>query len=171
MLAFLAKEPCHGYELWTRLQRSLGPLGDTLNTGQVYMTLRRLERAELVEVERVEREAALDRKVYTATAKGHARVQEWLSNLNWDRQTATEFHLKLVVAAGGLADPVRLIELQRVEVIRRLGDAQRAQLASSTEPTPAVLLEGAILRLQADLEWLDVCLRHWERHCDEAGPP
>ncbi|WP_199521367.1 PadR family transcriptional regulator [Jiangella anatolica] len=163
MLAFLAKEPCHGYELWSRLQTSLGPLGGGLNTGQVYMTLRRLERAELVEAATVERDDALDRKVYTVTPKGRARVQVWLSAVTWDKQPATEFHLKLVAAAGGLADPIALIDAQRAELIRRLADAQRTALAHPGDATPALLLAGVILRLEADLEWLDLCVRHWQR--------
>ena len=48
MLALLAKEPSHGYELRARLGHALGPLGDVLNAGQIYVTLRRLEKAGLV---------------------------------------------------------------------------------------------------------------------------
>lgn len=48
VLAMLAKEPSHGYELRTRLGEALGPLGDGVNAGQVYVTLRRLETAGLV---------------------------------------------------------------------------------------------------------------------------
>ena len=42
-LAMLAKEPSHGYELRARMRRALGPLGDAMNAGQVYVTLTRLE--------------------------------------------------------------------------------------------------------------------------------
>ena len=48
MLALLAKEPAHGYELRQRLAAALGPVGEVLNSGQVYVTLSRLERAGLV---------------------------------------------------------------------------------------------------------------------------
>jgi DNA-binding PadR family transcriptional regulator len=47
VLALLAKEPSHGYQLRTRLRQALGPLGDQLNAGQVYVTLTRLEKALL----------------------------------------------------------------------------------------------------------------------------
>ena len=47
-LALLAKEPSHGYQLRARLQLALGPLGDALNSGQIYVTLARLEKAGLV---------------------------------------------------------------------------------------------------------------------------
>ena len=55
VLAMLAKEPSHGYELRARLRDALGPLGEAMNAGQVYVTLTRLEKAGLVAVERAPR--------------------------------------------------------------------------------------------------------------------
>ena len=75
VLALLAKEPSHGYELRARLRQALGPLGDTMNDGQVYVTLTRLERAGLV--------AALpeqDRsRPYQITPAGREQLRERLS--------------------------------------------------------------------------------------------
>ncbi len=51
VLALLAKEPSHGYELRGRLRQALGPLGDALNDGQIYVILSRLEKAGLVAAE------------------------------------------------------------------------------------------------------------------------
>ncbi len=45
VLAMLAKEPSHGYQLRARLREALGPVGDTMNDGQIYVTLTRLEKA------------------------------------------------------------------------------------------------------------------------------
>ena len=44
VLALLAKEPSHGYELRGRLRQALGPLGDALNDGQIYVILSRSRR-------------------------------------------------------------------------------------------------------------------------------
>jgi len=52
VLAMLAKEPSHGYELRGRLNMALGPLGDDINAGQIYVTLGRLEKAGFVTCER-----------------------------------------------------------------------------------------------------------------------
>jgi DNA-binding PadR family transcriptional regulator len=52
VLAMLAKEPSHGYQLRARLRDALGPLGDAMNAGQVYVTLTRLEKAGLLAAER-----------------------------------------------------------------------------------------------------------------------
>lgn len=39
VLAMLVKEPSHRYELRARLRHALGPLGEGLNAGQIYVTL------------------------------------------------------------------------------------------------------------------------------------
>ena len=75
VLAMLAKEPSHGYELRARMRAALGPLGDAMNPGQVYVTLTRLERAGLVASERADGlEDRPDRKVYLLTPEGQQRV-------------------------------------------------------------------------------------------------
>jgi len=123
VLAMLAKEPSHGYQLRTRLQQALGPAGDAMNAGQIYVTLSRLEKAGFVTCEQA---AGLpdrpDRKVYALTATGQKR---------------------------------------RRELLRRLRDVQRAAMAEPERSEAALLLEGIVLRLQADLRWLEACERNW----------
>jgi DNA-binding PadR family transcriptional regulator len=161
VLALLAKEPSHGYELRARLHEALGPLRDALNAGQVYVTLTRLEKAGMVSAEHVGQADRPDRKVYALTAEGQQRVRTWLADVSWGRPT--EFHLKLIAAAAArLADPVELVDLQRRELLRRLADAQRAALTEPEDSAAVLLLEGVILRLEADLRWLDACAHHWE---------
>ncbi len=163
VLAMLAKEPSHGYELRARLGEALGPLGDAMNAGQIYVTLTRLEKAGLVTVEHT---AGLpdrpDRKVYALTPAAQQRVADWLAEVSWPRPDLAEFHLKLVAAAAArLADPLSIVDAQRRELLRRLRDAQRAALAESVGSDAALLLEGIVLRLQADLRWLEACERTW----------
>ncbi|MGI5171090.1 helix-turn-helix transcriptional regulator [Spirillospora sp. CA-253888] len=164
LLALLSKEPAHGYELRARLTDALGPLGDELNAGQVYMSLRRLEKAGLAEARVVGQSGRPDRKVYEPTPAGRERVAAWLSDSGWERAAPVEFHLKLMAAAAsGLADPVALIDAQRRELLRRLAQAQRSALTEPEGSLAVLLLEGAVLRLRADLEWLETCETHWQR--------
>ncbi|GIJ66605.1 PadR family transcriptional regulator [Virgisporangium ochraceum] len=157
LLAMLAKEPTHGYQLRARLRDALGPLGDAMNDGQVYVTLTRLEKAGLLAAEKT-----AESKVYTLTAAGHQRVAAWVAEVEWPRPDLAEFHLKLVAAAAaGLADPLTIVDTQRRELLRRLRDAQRAALAEPPRSAAALLLEGIVLRLQADLRWLEACERTW----------
>jgi DNA-binding PadR family transcriptional regulator len=170
VLALLAKEPSHGYELRARLRRALGPLGEALNDGQIYVILGRLEKAGLVVSEQA---AGLpdrpDRKVYALTASGQERVAGWLAEVSWPKPDLTEFHLKLVAAAAaGLADPLAIVDAQRRELLHRLRDAQRAAMAEPDRSAAALLLEGIVLRLQADLRWLEACERNWTGRRDRS---
>ena len=82
--------------------------------------------------------------------------------MSWPRPDLAEFHLKLIAAASaGLADPLTIVDTQRRELLRRLRDAQRAAMAEPDRSDAALLLEGIVLRLQADLRWLDACEEKW----------
>ncbi len=156
----LAKEPSQGYQLRARLDMALGPLGESMNDGQIYVTLRRLEKAGLIA--RRASETPEDRKVYELTPSGHERVAEWLAEVDWPRPDLAEFHLKLIAAAAAkLADPIAIVDGQRRELLRRLRDVQRAAMAEADDSAAGLLLEGIVLRLQADLRWLEICERSW----------
>ncbi|MFG2102176.1 PadR family transcriptional regulator [Micromonospora echinaurantiaca] len=163
VLAMLAKEPAHGYELRTRMRTALGPLGEAMNAGQIYVTLARLTKAGLVTSQRAEGlPDRPERRVYALTPEGQQRVAAWLTEVNWPKPDLAEFHLKLVAAAAArLADPLALVDAQRREVLRRLRDAQRAALDRAVDPVAGLLLEGVVLRLRADLDWLEACERLW----------
>ena len=164
VLALLSKEPSHGYELHARMRDALGSLGGDLSAAQIYVTLGRLERAGLVVAHRVGQAERPDRKVYELTPEGQERVAHWLGVVVWPRPAPSEFHLKLVAAAAGrLADPVELIDAQRRELLRQLSDAERAALAQPADSAAAVVLEGTVLRLQADVRWLEACEGYWAR--------
>ncbi|MGA8458024.1 MAG: PadR family transcriptional regulator [Streptosporangiaceae bacterium] len=163
VLALLAKEASHGYQLRARLKEALGPVGEAMNAGQIYVMLGRLEKAGLVACER---ESGLpdrpDRKVYALTPAGQQRVAAWLAEVAWPGMAPAEFHLKLVAAAAGrLGDPLALVDAQRRELLRLLRDTQRAAMDEPNGTAAGLLLEGVALRLQADLRWLEACERHW----------
>jgi DNA-binding PadR family transcriptional regulator len=163
LLAMLAKEPAPAYQLRARFDRALGPLGEAINDGQIYVTLGRLEKASLV----ARREAGAtvaDRKVYELTPAGQQRVTEWLGEVSWPKPDLAEFHLKLIAAAAaGLADPIGIVDAQRRELLRRLREAQRAAMAEPDHSDAGLLLEGIALRLQADLRWLEACEATWTK--------
>jgi DNA-binding PadR family transcriptional regulator len=163
LLALLAGEASHGYQLRARLALALGPLAEALNDGQVYVTLGRLEKAGLLSSQRVGQTDRPDRKVYELTPAGRERVTEWLEDTSWPKPAPAEFHLKLVAAAAaGLADPVGIVDRQRRELLIGLSQAQRAALAEPDGSVAVLLLEGVVLRLQADVRWLEACARYWD---------
>jgi DNA-binding PadR family transcriptional regulator len=161
VLAMLAKEPSHGYELRARLGEALGPLAEGINEGQMYVTLTRLEKGGFVARVDVPTERS-DRKVYRLTPAGQERVSEWMSDVSWPRPDLTEFHMKLIAAAqGALADPISIVDAQRRELLRRLRDVTSAAMEERESSDAALLLEGIVLRLQADLRWLEACEAGW----------
>jgi len=163
VLAMLAKEPSHGYELRARLARALGPVAEGINEAQMYVTLARLEKGGFVA--RLDAPAQRsDRKVYCLTPAGQERVTEWMSEVSWPRPDLAEFHMKLIAAAqGGLADPISLIDAQRRDLLRRLREVGRAVMEEEKDSDAALLLEGIVLRLQADLRWLHACEIAWTK--------
>jgi DNA-binding PadR family transcriptional regulator len=165
VLALLAKEPAHGYQLRMRMREALGELGDAMNAGQIYVTLTRLEKAGLVAWEQDDGlPDRPDRKVYGLTPAGQRRVAEWVADVSWPRLAPTEFHLKLVAAAAArMADPIALVDAQRRELLRQLRDTQRAALAAPDSSDAALVLEGLVLRLEADLRWLQACEQSWNK--------
>lgn len=163
VLAMLAKEPSHGYELRARLARALGPVAEGINEAQMYVTLARLEKGGFVARLDAPTQRS-DRKVYCLTPAGQERVTEWMSDVSWQRPDLAEFHMKLIAAAqGALADPISLIGAQRRDLLRRLREVGRAVMEEEKDSDAALLLEGIVLRLQADLRWLQACEIAWTK--------
>jgi DNA-binding PadR family transcriptional regulator len=163
VLAMLAKEPAQGYQLRARLDRALGPLGEAMNAGHIYVQLGRLEKAGLVaRQESIDTSDGPDRKVYELTPAGQERITEWLSEVSWPKPDLAEFHLKLIAAAAaGLADPIVIVDRQRRELLRYLREVERAAMVEPDGSDASLLLEGIALRLQADLRWLGACELAW----------
>ena len=65
-------------------------------------------------------------------------------------------------------EPHTLTDPQAPELLRRLRDAQRAALAEPDGSPAGLLLEGVVLRLQADLRWLESCERNWTSRKDRS---
>jgi DNA-binding PadR family transcriptional regulator len=165
LLAMLAKEPSRTYQLRSRLDDALGPLAEGLNAGHLYVTLGRLQKAGLVAFAGADTATGrADTKVYRLTPAGHERVSEWLTEVSEPKPDLAEFHLKLIAAAAaGLADPMAIVDLQRRELLRRLRDVQQAAMDEPEHSDAGLVLEGIVLRLQADLRWLESCERVWSK--------
>ena len=74
VLASLAAAPAHGYEIKRGLEERFGSAVAPLNIGQVYTSLQRLQRDELV-VDEEAHEGGRDRRVYRLTDAGRARAR------------------------------------------------------------------------------------------------
>jgi len=84
--------------------------------------------------------------------------------VSWPKPDLAEFHLKLIAAAqAGLADPIGIVDMQRRELLRRLRKLSVRPMAEPEHSDAGLLLEGIVLRLQADLRWLEACETRLDR--------
>jgi DNA-binding PadR family transcriptional regulator len=158
VLALLADRPAHGYEIKRGLEEKFGSVVAPLNAGQVYTTLQRLQRDELVADDAVAQTGRPDKRVYRLTEAGRAAVEEWLGLPSAPTRLRDDFFMKLVFAQSlGLADPAELIARQRAAYLRSLGELERVLADGGADGTTALVIEGAALHLEADLKWLDRC--------------
>ncbi len=161
ILGLLAKKPSHGYELRASFESVVG--GDAnweVKPAQVYTTLERLEEAGLVE-----RSSDLGegdepaRRVYALTAAGRTELNHWFeSGVTPDHQR-DEFFVKLMTGlVSGEADPAKLIQTQRAHLFQELHSATalRDSYDAQTEMAQILLVDKAIMHLEADLRWLDI---------------
>jgi DNA-binding PadR family transcriptional regulator len=158
VLALLADEPAHGYEIKRALEERFGTVIAPLNAGQVYTTLQRLQRDELVADDAVAQSGRPDKRVYRLTAAGRQALEEWLGAPSAPTKLRDDFFMKLVLAHSmGLADPAALLARQRQTYLRALGELERVLADGGADGTTALVVEGAALHLEADLKWLDRC--------------
>ena len=162
-LALLGSQPRHGYELKLALDQIFDDALPPINAGQIYTTLARLERDGLVQSARVAQSSRPDKRVYELTPAGREALAAWLAEPAAGPQLKDEFFMKLVLARlpgiDGGHDPAALIGRQRRAYLQSLRDLAdlAARKESDSNPTALLLIEGAILHLQADLKWLDLC--------------
>lgn len=163
ILALLAGEPRHGYDLKQAIEQTFGAAWPPLNIGQVYTTLSRLERDGFVVSRLVEQGSRPDKKVYEITAAGRAELSAWIDAPTAGARLKDDLFSKLVLlqlpGVNGGVEPRMLIARQRreyLQALRGLNDLALQEQAAGND-TVSLLIEGAMLHLQADLRWLDLC--------------
>jgi DNA-binding PadR family transcriptional regulator len=155
-LALLAGNRGHGYELKQTLEQEFEDVLPALNAGQIYSTLGRLERDGLV----VSRSVAGDsrrKRIYELTGAGREVLARWIETPVSGTRLKDEFFMKLaIIASAGLAEPKTLLDGQRREYLQSLRDLDALLAANGKGPTAELLVEGAVLHVKADLDWLDL---------------
>ena len=138
------------------MEDAFGDLLPPLNAGQIYTTLARLERDGLV----VGRDVADDtrgKRIYELTGEGREELRRWIDASVAGTRLKDEFFMKfVVVVAAGLADPHQLLGAQRRAYLRELRELDSLDGEGHSVATAELLVEGAILHLKADIEWLDI---------------
>ncbi|WP_455354796.1 PadR family transcriptional regulator [Streptomyces sp. SYSU K217416] len=164
LLALLTRGPAHGYELKQDLEKLLGAAYPQPNVGQIYVTLGRLEKAGLIAGEDVEQSGRPNKRTYRLTDAGHEAVLGWFDETTDEPRVRDEFFIKLALAPrSGLADPIALINKQRRQYLNTMRDLSKLAAAEDRDNRISqLLIEGAMLHLQADLDWLERCQEELE---------
>ncbi|MEU7637328.1 PadR family transcriptional regulator [Streptomyces sp. NPDC039016] len=159
LLALLVSGPAHGYELKQALEALLGAAYPRPNVGQIYVTLGRLEKTGLIEGEEVEQPDRPNKRIYRITTAGREAVDAWFEDATVEPRVRDEFFVKLaLVSRSGTADQGTLINKQRRHYLKRLRELSRLAASEDRDNRVAhLLIEGAMLHIQADLEWLERC--------------
>jgi DNA-binding PadR family transcriptional regulator len=157
LLALLAKEPAHGYELKSQLEQVFGEAYPTPNIGQIYVTLQRLERDGLVRSQDVVQSARPNKRVYELTDSGREAVLGWIDKTSEGPRVRDEFFMKLALSKlAGASDQLGLINRQRRHYLTQMRSLSELAVVADRR-IPRLLIEGAMLHLQADLDWLQRC--------------
>jgi len=168
LLALLAEGFSHGYELKQAFERLFGPVWPPVNIGQIYTTLGRLERDGLVTSRAIEQNGRPDKRVYELTDEGRAALGGWMNAPVRGARLKDEFFMKLALVCLGGIDAMPLLDRQRDQYLQSLRDLDALGQETDVESPSQLLIEGAILHLQADLKWLD---RFEERLRNGLGRP
>ena len=161
VLALLGERPRYGYEVRTAFEARMGGTW-SLNVGQVYTTLSRLERDGLVEAAG---EDDAGHQYYAITAGGRGELHRWFTTpVRREDRPRDELAIKLALAvAADDLDVAAVLQAQRTDSLRALQEYTRLKVAArSAGEDPAdlawqLVLESMIFQAEAEVRWLDHC--------------
>jgi DNA-binding PadR family transcriptional regulator len=160
LLALLYQHAMHGYELGRQLNLIVSAEWD-VKPGQIASTLKRLKEANLVDYDVEATDDAPDRKVYSITPEGLDELRHWyLTPEVRDYRLGDAFYIKLVLSLiDGPVSPEQVLMVQRRELYQRLHEVTelRRQADPTTQLPWLMLLDSAIMHLEADLRWIEMC--------------
>lgn len=166
LLAILDQGAAYGYQLRVEFERRTGGSWP-LNVGQVYATLDRLERDDLVAKSPASESGQV---YYEITAAGSAEVADWLASPVDRPRDELVVKLALVLTLPG-ADAAALLTAQRAATTAALAELTSHRAASLPEQLVA---HAHILAAEAELAWLDYCetlIPHAHPYGLDAEPP
>ncbi|MCC5948674.1 MAG: PadR family transcriptional regulator [Nitriliruptoraceae bacterium] len=157
LLALLGEGPSHGYQLKVDFEARTGGSW-TLNIGQVYTTLARLERDGLV-IEVDDPEPDPDRRTVAVTDEGRKVAEEWFATpVEVGTPPRDELTIKVLLAlAAPDLDLAEVLQQQRRVTLESLQELTRRKRALDPDTDLAALLQidAEVLRIEAQARWLD----------------
>ena len=158
LLGLLAKGPRYGYELRASFMALAGGAEAwEVKPAQIYTTLNRMVEAGLVE--KVTSADGDEKDFYRIAPAGQAELEKWLGEGALSDPQQDAFFLKLMLSLElPEVDAARLIQTQRGALYQELHriTTLRTALDPHSELARILLMDKAIMHLEADLRWLDM---------------
>ena len=157
LLALLERGPMYGYQLRVAFEESTGGTWP-LNIGQVYTTLSRLERDELV---RPLPKSEEGQRPYEITDAGRADLASWFATpVSRADRPRDELAIKLALALTTPGVDMRaVVQTQRSATMRTLQEYTRLK-ARHEQPADLswrLVLDAMLFQAEAEVRWLDHC--------------
>lgn len=154
ILTLLSLKKHHGYELKIELDSLLG-LKAKINPGQIYTTLDRLMRDELVSSPEIDEQ---ERKLFSIGPKGEEELTNWLLEPVVYQSTKDDFFFKWSCARRiQFTQEEQMLMQQKTVIVKEVMELtkQKTDLLFDGEERKYLLVTGALLHLEADLNWLN----------------
>lgn len=166
LLALLVEEPKYGLRLREEFEHKTGEVWP-LNVGQVYSTLKRLERDGLVEPDGPD---DVREKTYRLLPAGRDELNSWLETTpEIDRPDRHDLVMRLLIAATTPGvDVMSLIDIHRRHLLARMQEFTRLKRDSPRDIAFLLIADSEIFRAEADVRWLDSAEEQLARQPD--GP-
>ncbi|HTX01820.1 MAG TPA: PadR family transcriptional regulator [Acidimicrobiales bacterium] len=156
LLAFLSAGPKYGLQLRQEFEESTGDVWP-LNVGQVYTTLQRLERDELVRSDDRGDEAG-PQKIFHITEAGRRELETWLSTPpDMTEPPRDELVIKVLAALRvpgvSVHDVIQVHRRYLVELMQQWTRLKEDE--ADLDLTFALVVDAELLRLDSVVRWLD----------------
>lgn len=160
LLGLLAQQPRYGYELRAAFTALAGGSENwDVAPAQIYTTLNRMLKSGLIQAEDSPAGDSSERQVFSLTSAGMDELQRWFNSEEHSSPVQDAFYIKLMVSRElPFVETPRLIHTQRASAYRELHriTRQRGALDPRTDLARILLMDKAIMHLEADLRWLDM---------------
>jgi DNA-binding PadR family transcriptional regulator len=156
LLAFLSEGPKYGLQLRQEFEESTGEVWP-LNVGQVYTTLQRLERDDLIESDDQGEEAG-PQKVFRITVAGRDELDTWLSRPpDTTEPPRDELVIKVLsalrVPGVSVHDVIQVHRRYFVELMQQWTRLKEDE--ADFDLSFALVVDAELLRLDSVVRWLD----------------
>lgn len=155
LLALLSEGPKYGLQLREEFEYRTGEIWP-LNVGQVYSTLKRLERDGLIEPDGPD---DVREKSYRLLPDGRRELDDWLvATPVVGRPQRRELVMRVLIAATTPGvDIFALIQRHRRHLVAAMQEYTRLKVDATQDTAFLIVADSEIFRAEADIRWLDAC--------------